>query len=468
VSANRREVLAGALAAGAAALPLGAGAVEASPWDAVPEILARIKPPDFPKRDFLVTKYGAKGDGVADDTAAFAAAIAACNDTGGGRVVVPKGVYRTGAIHLKSNVNLHVEAGATLRFSTDPKDYLPPVLTRWEGVELMNYSPLIYALDCENVAVTGRGTLDGGATDTLWWPWKGKAEHGWRAGQPKQDAARSRLFDMGERGVPVVERLFGDGAYLRPMFIQPYRCRNVLIEGVTIRNAPMWEVHPVLCTNVTVRGLTIDSAGPNTDGCDPESCRDVLIEDCFFNTGDDCIAIKSGRNADGRRLNTASENIVIRDCRMQNGHGAVTVGSEISGGVRNVFAERCTMSSPALVHALRVKNNAMRGGVLEHLYFRDISIGQVAHAVLSIDENYEEGPNGPFKPVVRDVRVERVRSGRSAFAVDAQGYPDAPVEDVLLRDCDFARVARGNIVKNVRGLRFERVRINRRIAAAPA
>ena len=471
MSASRRGVLQGALAVGAAALPMPGAAAEASPWDQVAAILKRIKPPVFPKRDFKVTDYftdyGAGPVSLTDYTPAFAQTIAACHASGGGRVVVPAGDYKTEPIVLKSNVNLHLEKGATIRFSTDPKAYLPLVFTRWEGVELMNYSPLIYAFECENIAITGEGTLDGQASETQWWPWKGKAAFGWRDGMPKQDEARNRLFAMAEKGVPVAERLFGDNCYLRPMFIQPYRCKNVLIEGVTIRNAPMWEVHPVLCSNVTVRGLTIDSAGPNTDGCDPESCRDVLIEDCHFNTGDDCIAIKSGRNADGRRVAVASENIVIRNCHMKNGHGAVTVGSEISGGVRNVFAERCTMSSPALVHALRVKNNAMRGGVLEHLYFRDIAIGQVAHAVLSIDENYEEGPNGPFKPIVRDVRVERVVSGKSALAIDAQGYADAPIEGVVLKNCDFSNVAGGSIVKNVRGLKFAHVTINGKVASAP-
>ena len=194
--------------------------------------------------------------------------------------------------------------------------------------------------------------------------------------------------------------------YLRPQFIQPYRCQNVLIEGVTITNSPMWEIHPVLCKNVTVQKVTINSHGPNNDGCDPESCTDVLIKDCSFNTGDDCIAIKSGRNGDGRRLNAPSQNLIIQGCIMKDGHGGVTIGSEISGGVRNVFAENCHMDSPSLDHALRVKNNAMRGGLLENLYFRNIEIGQVAHAAITIDFNYEEGAKGKYIPVVRNFVVE--------------------------------------------------------------
>jgi polygalacturonase len=232
-------------------------------------------------------------------------------------------------------------------------------------MELMNYSPLVYAYGEENIALTGSGTLDGQASETSWWPWKGawKTHAEW-ASVPNQLAARARLIDMVEHGVPVAQRVFGEGDHLRPQFIQPYGCRNVLIEGVTLLRAPMWQVHPVLCTNVTVRGLHISSHGPNNDGCNPESCRDVLIENTYFDTGDDCIAIKSGRNADGRRLAVPSENIVIRNCRMKDGHGGVTIGSEMSGGVRNVFVESCDMDSPELERALRLKTNALRGGFI--------------------------------------------------------------------------------------------------------
>jgi polygalacturonase len=324
----------------------------------------------------------------------------------------------------------------------------------------MNYSPFIYAFEQENIAITGKGVIDGRADNDHWWPWKGLANFGWREGQPNQAPARKILFDMAERNVPVEQRMFGEGSYLRPMFIQPYRCRNVLIEGVSLLGSPMWQLHPVLCTNLTVRGLTITATGPNTDGCDPESCRDVLIEDVTFSTGDDCIAVNSGRNADGRRLHIPSENIVIRRCHMKNGHGALTVGSQISGGVRGVFAEDCKMDSPDLDYAIRIKNNALRGGVLENLYFRRIAVGQVAKAVVTVDYNYEEGPNGPFKPVLRNLVVETVFSAKSARALDIQGFAGAPIEGVVLRDCVFDNVAEANIIKFAPGLKLERVRIN--------
>lgn len=432
-------------------------------WAQLPEILRRIKPPVFPKRDFAITRYGAVGDGKKDCTGAFAKAIGACNKAGGGRVVVPAGNFLTGAIHLKSNVNLHVTSGGTIKFSQDPTKYLPVVFSRWEGVELMNYSPFIYAFEQRNIAITGPGVLDGQSNNQAWWPWNGRPQYGWKEGDPNQRKARSALIDMAERGVPVSQRVFGEGHYLRPQFIQPYRCQNVLIEGLTIKNSPMWEIHPVLSTNVTVRGVRISSHGPNNDGCDPESCTDVHIKDCYFDTGDDCIAIKSGRNADGRRLNAPSQNIVIQDCQMKDGHGGITIGSEISGGVRNVFAENCRLDSANLDHALRVKNNAMRGGLLENLYFRNINVGQVAHAAITIDFNYEEGEKGKFTPIVRNFVVNNLKSGKSKHALDVQGFKKAPVYNLRLENCTFENVEKPSIVKNVENLVLENVRINGRI-----
>jgi polygalacturonase len=433
-------------ALGSAAPYTGAG------WEMVPGILARIKAPVFPDRDFPITSYGAVGDGTHDCTAAFRQAIDACVAAGGGRVVVPAGRFLTGAIHLRSNVNLHVVREGTIVFSTDPAKFLPLVLTRFEGVELMGYSPLIYAFEQENVAVTGEGTLDGQASSTYWWPWKGKKDFGWKDGDPKQDAARTKLFQMAEDNVPPAQRVFGTDSYLRPSFIQPYRCRNILVSGITIKNSPMWEIHPVLCQNVTVSGVTIDTLGPNNDGCDPESCRDVLIENTSFNTGDDCIAIKSGRNADGKRIAVPSENIVIRGCRMQDGHGGVTVGSEISGGARYIFAERCQMSSPNLDRALRLKDNAARGGTLEHIYMRDCTVGEVGESVLAIDFQYEEGPNGKYVPVVRDVEMLRVTSQKSQYGLYLRGFPNAVISDIRIIDCTFANVAKGDVVEYVSGL----------------
>jgi polygalacturonase len=428
-----------------------------------PKILARIKAPKFKKKDFLITKYGAAADGKTFATEAIRKAVEACHKAGGGRVVVPAGEFLTGAIHLKSNVNLHVSKGATLKFSTDPKDYAPLVFTRWEGMEMMGLSALIYAFEQTNIAVTGEGTLDGQAANENWWFWKGNKEGGWREGMPNQKAARAKLYELMEKGAPAGERVFGADSYLRPQFIQPYRCKNVLIEGVKIVNSPMWEVHPVLCENVTVRKLHVATHGPNNDGCNPESCRDVLIEDCLFDTGDDCIAIKSGRNEDGRRINVPSENIIVRNCVMKEGHGGITVGSEISGGFRNLFAENNRLDSPDLWTALRVKNNASRGGKIENLYFRNTTVGQVSRAVVEIDFNYEEGAKGDFTPLVRNYVVENLTCTKGNRAVDLQGLDNAPIFDVVMKNCTFDALDKPSIVKNVRGLRLENVRVGGRV-----
>ena len=465
---NRREFLQLVLAGAGTSFVLpnisygqtaAAAKTSADAWAQVPQILARIKPPKFPKKDFSIVKYGALTDGVTDNSAAIRDAIAACNKAGGGRVVIPAGEFVTGAIHLKSNVNLHVSKGATLKFSRDPKAYLPVVFTRWEGMELMNHSPFIYAFEQTNIAITGEGTLDGQSKEGFW-KWHGNPRYGGDPNVISQKADRAKLYEMMNANVPVRERIFGEGHYLRPQFIQPYKCKNVLIENVKIIDSPMWEINPVLCENVTINKVYISSHGPNNDGCDPESCKDVLIKDCYFDTGDDCIAIKSGRNDDGRRINVPTENVIVTGCTMKDGHGGITIGSEISGGVRNVFGENCQMDSPNLDHALRVKNNAQRGGLLENFYFRNITVGQVSHAVITIDFNYEEGAKGKYTPVMRNFVVENLKSGKSKHAMDVQGFENAPIYNLQIKNSTFDNVANGAVVANLKDTKLENVSIN--------
>jgi polygalacturonase len=238
----------------------------------------------------------------------------------------------------------------------------------------------------------------------------------------------------------------------------------VLVDGVTIVNSPMWEIHPVLCQSVTVRNVTLASHGPNNDGCNPESCRDVLIERCSFDTGDDCIALKSGRNDDGRRVHTPVENVVIRDCTMKDGHGGVVIGSEISGGARNVFAEKCRMDSPRLDRVLRVKTNSVRGGIIEGIHMRDVTVGQVAEAIVAIDFFYEEGDAGKYPPTVRDIDVRHVTSRKSQYAFLLRGYPHAPITGVRVSDCRFDGVEKADVIESVKGLELTNVVINGRQA----
>lgn len=455
---SRRCFLASGTAALFAARRLSGAAFD----DRMGAILDRIKPPRFPDREFAITRFGAKPGVETDSTQAIRQAVEACSKAGGGRVVVPAGVYLTGAIHLKSGVNLHVTRDATLKFSTEPGQFLPVVPTRWEGSDLMNYSPLIYAYEQNDIAVTGEGTLDGQAGCEAWWPMAGKGPCKFPPANPNQKTARDRLIEMASRRVPVEQRVFGEGHYLRPNFIQPHRCKNVLIEGVTILNSPMWEVHPLFCENVTVRRVKINSHGPNNDGCDPESCKDVLIEGCEFDTGDDCIAIKSGRNEDGRRVPVPTENVVIRNCVMKAGHGGVTIGSEITAGVKHVYVDGCEMSSPDLNQGLRFKNNAARGGVIEHIYARNIRIGQVGVAV-EVDFNYEEGAKGAYKPVVRDVLVSGLNCKQAKSPWILRGLPGAPVENVRFENCTFEKAAKDPVADHVEGLVLDHVKVNGRV-----
>jgi len=432
-------------------------------WKQVDEILERIVPPTFPDNIFDITKYGAVGDGKTDCTNAFKLAIDECVKSGGGKVVVPQGNFFTGAIHLRSNVNLFLDEGSVIKFSTESNKYLPLVFTRWEGVECMNYSSLIYAYGQENIAITGSGTLDGQGSNENWWSWKGKEEFGWKEGMPHQKNGRDKLFEMGENNTPVEHRVFGEGFYLRPNFIQFYNCKNILIEGVTLKDSPMWFINPVLCQNVSVLNVKIEGLGPNNDGCNPESSKDVLIQDCYFNNGDDCIAIKSGRNNDGRRINIPSENIVVKNCVMRNGHGGVVLGSEISGGVKNIFVEDCQMDSPNLDRAIRIKTNSVRGGVLENIFVRNLTIGEVSEAVLKINFYYEEGDAGKFTPSVNNIVLENITSKKSPFAIWIKAYDHSKVKNLIIRNSRFENVGNDNLLENVENLSFEDVTINNKV-----
>jgi len=417
-------------------------------WGLVDEIMENIIPPTFPDTDFVITDYGAVGDGTTNCTEAIKSAVSACSQAGGGRVVVPIGVFLTGPIHLKSNVNLYVSKNAEVKFSRNYSDYLPVVYSRFEGTECYNYSPLIYAFEQENIAISGQGTLNGQGDNSHWWPWKSTGS-----------SDVSHLRQQAEDGVPVENRIYGDGHYLRPNMIQPYRCKNILIDSVRIINSPMWHIHPVLCENLTVSNVTVEGYGPNNDGCNPESCKNVLINNCYFNTGDDCIAIKSGRNADGRRVNTPSENIIIKNCTMKDGHGGVVMGSEITGGARNIYASDCNMDSPNLNRALRIKTNSIRGGIVENIYLKDIKVGTVSDAAIRVNYYYGEGDIADFTPIVRNIEVKNMTCQQTNYALRLEGYERSKISDIRLINCSFNE-NKNSIFSNVQNIGLDSVSIN--------
>ncbi len=339
-------------------------------WAAVPSILARIVPPTFPSLDCDVTKYGGVGDGTTDNTTAFASAIADCVTRGGGRVVTPAGTFFTGPIELKSDINLYVATGAIIKFSTDPTKYLPPVEVSWEGSMARNYHPLIWAHDATNVAITGPGTIDGNASQSNWYAWLGR-----------QGADQTNLRQQDATGVPPAQRIYGSGHFLRPGLIEFLRCTNVLFDGFTAQNSPFWTIHPVLSTNITARNFrsVSDTSVVNTDGFDPEGCSDVLIQNATIQVGDDAVAIKAGRDRDGMTYYKPSENIVIQKSTMLSRWGGVTIGSEMSAGVRNVYVEDSTFGGAggALHYGFFIKSAITRGGFIENIYARRITAGTV-------------------------------------------------------------------------------------------
>lgn len=428
-------------------------------------IVKKIVVPEFKDVTYNIKNYGAKADGITNNSQAFKEAIKICSQNGGGRVVVSAGKYLTGPIHLKSNVNLHLEDGAEILFSTNPADYLPVVHTSFEGQELMNYSPLIYAYKQKNIAITGKGTLNGQADNEHWWPWCGKDVYGYEDGTPEQkdDHNLPRLWNMSDNDVPVSERIFGEGHQLRPQFIQPFECENILIKDVTIINAPFWVIHPIKSNDITVDGVTVNSHGPNNDGCDPEYSKNVHITRCTFNTGDDCIAIKSGRNNDGRRVNIPSENIVVENCHMIDGHGGVVMGSEISAGVRNVYVRNCKMDSPELDRAIRIKTNTLRGGFVENIFVKDIEIGQVKESMLRINTYYGTYDNqeGDYIPSIKNVHLENITvENGGKYGILIEGRPENPVKNVTLTNVHIKKAETDMKIENSEPVKFNNTTIN--------
>ncbi|MTW09140.1 endopolygalacturonase [Pseudoduganella eburnea] len=575
-----------------------AGTNNSDAWRRADAIVAALKAPvRFRKEDFVVTHFGAQpcrtkqvkawvthddqelvptqADDAHDCYANFKAAIEACAAAGGGRVVIPKGYwYCAGPLVLRSNVHVHLQAGAHILFSQYPEHYAQHgefdcaangklTLSRWQSNDCLNYSPMVYARDASNFALTGEdwsSTLDGqggvafNEAGECWWSWKGRnrtknavsqnTAPGYKEGQPTQvspnplnkplaemapalDAAQRKLIEgeddkwrgderylpaLSEAGVPAEQRVFGRGHYLRPPMIHFINCSNVLLQGYHVRNTPFWQHHPVNCRNLVIRQVHAESRGPNSDGFDPEACDRVLVEDCVFDSGDDCIAIKAGKNRDTQY--GPARNIVIQRCTMQSGHGAVTLGSEMSGGIEHVYArdlvfENAHWQTDPLNIAIRLKTNMNRGGYLRHFYVKNIKVpngvqlsashyallpgspidtkglSTAAGAVISFDCDYQPGADSVRlrPPEVSDVHIENVSVGNvakggvsgscyQAIAIlgpvvsDYNGPPPAPpvlpVRRVTIRNCDFGipvNAAQPIWLYNVADLTLDNVRI---------
>ena len=406
--------------------------------------MPQLQRPAFPDRSVSIVDFGAVQGGEVKNTEAISKAIGAIAKAGGGRVVVPAGRWLTGPVHLKSNIDLHLEEGAVLVFSDLFEDYLPAVLVRAAGIELYNYSPLVYANGCENIAITGPGLLDGNAEK--WWPWKSKETR--------------KGFEMGAAGVSVKKRVFGtEEAAIRPSFMQLFNCKNVLLEGFTIGSGPNWTIHPVYCENLIVRSVTVDTDGPNNDGLDPDSCRNVLIEDCVFSTGDDCVVLKSGYNQDGRRVGRPTENVVMRNCSSKRGHGGLVVGSEMSGSVRNVYMHDCDFEGTDRL--LRIKSRPGRGGVVENVWVENVTGRDLQREVVILNMDYSADKNPAdyeFLPKFRNIHVKNVAAVGAPVAIRIVGLPESIIENVTFTDVAIVST-RGVLAKNAENIVFERASI---------
>lgn len=461
-SNSRRHVLLAGLAlaaAGCAPLPRAAQQRQL-PQErvraAAPFPMPDISVPDFSaSQRFPITDFGAAQGDQQKTSAAIAQAIAAANAAGGGVVVVPEGVWPTAKIHLRSNVNLHVAKGATLLFSERPEDYLPAVMTSWEGLECYNYSPLVYAFECDNVAITGEGTLQ--AKLDVWKVWYARPK-------PHMDALVA-LYHMAAKKVPVAERQMATGeAHLRPHFVQFNRCRNVLVEDVNIVDSPFWVLHPYLSRDVVIRRVKVRAHGHNNDGVDPEMSQNVLVEDCVFDQGDDAISVKSGRDQDAWRINVPSRNIIMRNCRVKNGHQLMAIGSELSGGVENVFVDNCHFDNAGsgarstINNILFVKTNERRGGYVKNIHVSNVSATKIAGGVLSVETDvlYQWRDLVPtyerrLTPI-EGLYVSNVTVGEAAFVCRIQGEAEMPVKNVSLRAITVARVLEAPVkTENVQG-----------------
>jgi polygalacturonase len=449
---TRRDVLrTGLLVAGAAALPrcrfqgsapppLPANLPTQTPWPEANALLAATKRPIFPSATFAVTDFGARGDGQLDDTAAFDRAIAACTQAGGGHVTVPAGRWLVGAVRLRSNVDLQLAPGATLLFSADASLY-PPVLTRYEGIECINHSPMIYAFGETNVAVTGSGVLDGSRTGA------------WNSGSDRSGV----LEPLVARGVPPEQRVVV--GQLRVACVEPYRCANVLLQGVTLVGAPFWQLHPTLCTDVTIDGVTTTVAGENSDGCDPESCTRVVIQSSTLASGDDNIAIKSGRDADGRRVATPCRDLVILNCQAEGRFGFITCGSEQTGGIENVYAFNLWTYGQGVGSALWVKSNTQRGGFTRNVNIDTFTGAGFRSGVVAVSMTYAD-QQGDFPPIFSDYRLSRFRVTGAPYALDLQGLPSDPIGPITVSDSQFLGIDTPIRIENAAPVSWSNVLLN--------
>ncbi len=415
------------------------------------EIIASISIPQFPELVINVKEAGASGTGLQNDLPAFIQAVEELSEKGGGVLLVPGGeYYLEGPIHLKSNINLRLEKGARLFFSSDPGHYLPVVKTSWEGTFLYNYSPFIYAAACKNIAITGEGVIDGEASET-WNTWK-EMQQG--------DQLLSRK--MNHDGTPLEDRIFGEGHYLRPHLVQFLDCENVLVEGVQLEDSPFWCLHLLRCDGVTVRNISYNAHNKNNDGIDPEYSRNVLIENVTFNNADDNIAIKAGRDDEGRASDRMSENIVVRNCHFMGLH-AVVIGSEMSAGVQNVYVYDCDFAGD-LKRGIYLKSNPDRGGFIRNIHVNNVQFGRVEDGIYITSYYHNEGAGHVTE--ISDIHFNNISvETASGTGIVLQGFPEKKLNGISFENINIKQAANALSMENTEDIRFTEVTIGKEATA---
>ncbi|HPR31623.1 MAG TPA: glycoside hydrolase family 28 protein [Prolixibacteraceae bacterium] len=418
----------------------------------IASIVDNISEPLIPDFSLNLCDAGGLGDSLTDNRAAFARALEQLEKEGGGRLIVPPGNYRVnGPIHLKSNTELHLQEGARLFFGANSNDYLPVVKTSWEGTFLYNYSPFIYAHQCTHVAITGKGCIDGEASET------------WSTWSALQEADQLLSREMNHKSAPIEERIFGKGHYLRPHLVQFFDCHTVKVEGIQMEDSPFWCLHLLRCENVVVRGVSFHAHNRNNDGIDPEYSRNVLIEQVRFDNSDDNVAIKAGRDHEGRAAKQGSENIVVRNCHFKGLH-ALVIGSEMSAGVKNVFVCDCDFAG-YLKRGIYLKSNPDRGGFIRNIYAKNLQFGAVEDAIYITSFYHNEGAGHTTD--IRDVFLEDLRfRSASGTGIVIQGYPGKKVRDIWFTNVTIDTAANALSMSDAENIVLGNVRIGK-LATAP-
>ena len=427
------------------------------------EILSHIQLPQIKKRKVSALEYGVLPHSGKNERQRLQRAIDSLSASGGGTLLLPAGVYLTGSLWLKSGVELHFESSETIVtfVSYELEENYPLAFSHWEASPCMNFSALLYAYGQHDIAITGPGICLGSASRERWWDWHHQVEAAWSSDQPDlQQPDRLALRRMNLEGVPARERVFGQGHYLRPNFLQFLHCERVLLEGFTLKDSPMWQLNPVLCRSVVLDGVTASSHGPNNDGCDPESCHGVWIKNCTFDTGDDCISLKSGRDRDGREARIPCEYVLIENNRFVDGHGGIALGSEMSGGIRKVLSVGNHFSSPHLTYPLRLKTNARRGGFVSDVMFCDSTIEEVHGAAIHGTMLYEDGRNGSDLPVFENITIENVKASGGEYGIFLEAFAEVPLKGLVLRNIRIEGVRKELRSLNWQDPLLENVQIN--------